>query len=183
MLVSALTLGILSLCLTRLRCAALATKCGISAADLTKYNSGTNFCSTLKPGQYVCCSSGTLPDFVPKPNPDGSCATYTIQQDDSCADLAAEYSLRIRTWKILTRRHEAEMAVHVWVDSIICLSSGNPPMPAPMANAVCGPQKPSTKRPDDTTDLADLNTCPLNACCNVWGQVSSFLKKQIMQSS
>lgn len=75
------------------------------------------------------------------------------------------------------------MAVHVWVDSIICLSSGNPPMPAPMANAVCGPQKPSTKRPDDTTDLADLNTCPLNACCNVWGQVSSFLKKQIMQSS
>ncbi|KAF9247439.1 hypothetical protein DTO013E5_4830 [Penicillium roqueforti] len=43
-----------------------------------------------------------------------------------------------------------------------------------MANAVCGPQKPSTKRPDDTTDLADLNTCPLNACCNVWGQCGTL---------
>ncbi|KAF2275938.1 glycoside hydrolase [Westerdykella ornata] len=43
-------------------------------------------------------------------------------------------------------------------------------MPAPIENAVCGPQKPGTPKPPTGTNLADLNPCPLNACCNVWGQ-------------
>ncbi|KAF8595624.1 hypothetical protein BDV93DRAFT_528549 [Ceratobasidium sp. AG-I] len=41
-------------------CASLATKCGVSAADFTKYNPKLD-CSTLSPGQWVCCGSGTLP--------------------------------------------------------------------------------------------------------------------------
>jgi hypothetical protein len=32
----------------------------------------------------------------------------------------------------------------LWPDAKICLSSGTPPMPAHIANAVCGPQKPGT---------------------------------------
>ncbi|CAG8109170.1 unnamed protein product, partial [Penicillium nalgiovense] len=152
-------------------CAALATKCGISAADFTKYNPATNFCSTLKPGQHVCCSSGTMPDFAPKPNADGSCATYTIQPDDNCADLAAQYSLTTQDLEDFnTNTWGWNGCSNVWVDSIICLSKGNPPMPAPMANAVCGPQKPGTEAPKDTTNITNLNPCPLNACCNVWGQ-------------
>jgi hypothetical protein len=43
-------------------------------------------------------------------------------------------------------------------------------MPAALANAVCGPQKPGTKPPASGTDISSLNPCPLNACCNVWGQ-------------
>lgn len=43
-------------------------------------------------------------------------------------------------------------------------------MPAPIANAVCGPQVPNTPRPANGTELASLNPCPLNVCCNVWGQ-------------
>lgn len=43
-------------------------------------------------------------------------------------------------------------------------------MPAIVDNAVCGPQVPGTERPTDGTKLADLNPCPLNACCDVWGQ-------------
>ncbi|KHN98408.1 Glycoside hydrolase, subgroup, catalytic core [Metarhizium album ARSEF 1941] len=54
-------------------CAALAAKCGISAADFTTINAGDNFCAALIPGQHVCCSRGTLPDFTPKAEPDGSC--------------------------------------------------------------------------------------------------------------
>jgi hypothetical protein len=76
-------------------CASLATKCGISGADFTKYNSASNFCSTLAPGQHVCCSAGTLPDFSPKPNSDGSCASYTIVADDTCSGLAAARSLTV----------------------------------------------------------------------------------------
>jgi chitinase len=55
-----------------------ASKCGISGNDFTTYNPAPNFCSGLKVDQHVCCSSGTLPDFTPKPNPDGSCATYLV---------------------------------------------------------------------------------------------------------
>ena len=52
----------------------------------------------------------------------------------------------------------------------MCLSTGNPPMPAEITNAVCGPQVPGTKAPTDGTALADLNQCPLNSCCDRWGQ-------------
>lgn len=44
-------------------CWSLAQRCGISQTDLERYNSGvSSFCNSLKPGQYICCSSGTLPD-------------------------------------------------------------------------------------------------------------------------
>ena len=43
-------------------------------------------------------------------------------------------------------------------------------MPAPVSNAVCGPTVPGTEQPTNGTALADLNPCPLNACCDIWGQ-------------
>ncbi|RYP14310.1 hypothetical protein DL765_006475 [Monosporascus sp. GIB2] len=43
--------------------------------------------------------------------------------------------------------------------------------PRPEIDGVfCGPQKPGTQRPTNGTKLADLNPCPLNACCDIWGQ-------------
>lgn len=54
--------------------------------------------------------------------------------------------------------------------AVICLSEGTPPMPASVTNAVCGPQVPGTAKPKKGTKLADLNPCPLNSCCDVWGQ-------------
>ena len=152
-------------------CAALATKCGISPVDFTKYNSGSDFCATLRPKQHVCCSSGNLPDFSPNPNEDGSCYTYQVKTDDNCDDLAAEFSL--------TRQDLEDFNKKTWgwngcqllfIDTIMCLSEGTPPFPAPIANAVCGPQKPGSKPPTDGSDISDLNPCPLNACCNIWGQ-------------
>jgi chitinase len=52
----------------------------------------------------------------------------------------------------------------------ICLSSGYPPMPAPVANAVCGPQVPGTVDTPNGFNISLLNQCPLNACCDKWGQ-------------
>jgi chitinase len=43
-------------------------------------------------------------------------------------------------------------------------------MPAPISNAVCGPQKPGTSPPAAGISLASLNPCPLNACCDTFGQ-------------
>ncbi len=51
----------------------------------------------------------------------------------------------------------------------ICLSKGTAPMPSPVTGATCGPQVRGTVRPTNGTELANLNPCPLNVCCNIWG--------------
>jgi hypothetical protein len=45
------------------------------------------------PGQHVCCSAGTLPDFRPKPNADGTCASHYVESGENCAALGAANSL------------------------------------------------------------------------------------------
>jgi LysM repeat protein len=157
-------------------CASLAAKCGISGADFMMYNPQSNFCSTLQPLQHVCCSAGTLPDFRPKPNPDGSCATYTVAPGDTCAGLAAANSLTVDDLNKFNSQTWGWMGCPtLWSRSIICLSSGSPPMPAPLDGTQCGPQVPGTTAPPAGTDLQTLNPCPLNACCDIWGQVCSVL--------
>ncbi|KAI8266412.1 hypothetical protein K4K58_010009 [Colletotrichum sp. SAR11_239] len=104
-------------------CGKLVTRCGggLTAANFYKYNPDSKLCSTLQPGQRVCCTAGELPDIRPKQNADGK---------------------------------------------------GTPPFPSSIANAQCGPQKPGTTMPSGSTsrDWAKLNPCPLNSCCNIWGQ-------------
>lgn len=152
-------------------CAALAQRCGISGASLMKYNPGSKFCSTLMPGQHVCCSSGSLPDFRPKPNSDGSCRVNIVRTGDSCSSIAAANSISIKdVEKYNNNTWGWNGCTNIWDKIRICLSSGTPPMPAPVANAICGPQVPGTRAPTDGTDISELNPCPLNACCNVWGQ-------------
>ncbi|KAI1120979.1 hypothetical protein F5Y10DRAFT_289094 [Nemania abortiva] len=152
-------------------CASLASKCGISGSDFTKYNPQENLCSALVPYQHVCCSSGILPDFTPKPNSDGSCATYIVVNDDSCSAIAAANSLTVDDLESFNKNTWAWNGCNLlWVGTIICLSEGDPPMPAPVANAICGPQVPGTQTPPKGTDISTLNQCALNACCDVWGQ-------------
>ncbi|KAM7213574.1 hypothetical protein V8F06_011071 [Rhypophila decipiens] len=153
-------------------CGSLASKCGISGADFTKYNPSSTLCGNLKEGQAVCCSSGTLPDLSPKPGADGSCASYTVQAQDYCQKIAAtnmitmaqldEYNKNTWGWNGCDEP--------LWANLNICLSKGSPPMPASVSNAVCGPTVPNTAKPANGSDLASLNPCPLNVCCNVWGQ-------------
>lgn len=152
-------------------CGAIATRCGISPSDFTKYNDDAALCSTLKPGQHVCCSAGDLPDFRPKPNEDGSCHMYYVPMDDNCSKISGTYSL--------TNEDLEEFNKETWgwsgcgslpYNINICLSKGDPPMPATLEGTVCGPAVPGTERPTDGTKLAELNPCPLNACCDVWGQ-------------
>ncbi|KAH8673384.1 glycoside hydrolase family 18 protein [Xylariales sp. PMI_506] len=158
-------------------CASLAVKCGISGATFTSYNPSSTLCSTLQPGQHVCCSAGTLPDFRPKPNSDGSCATYTTIADDNCYSIAASNSLTVDDLENFNTDTWAWNGCdNLWVGVIMCLSTGSPPMPAPVSNAVCGPQVPGTAKPDDMSTLTDLNPCLLNACCDVWGQCGTTVE-------
>ncbi|KAI8277403.1 hypothetical protein K4K60_006981 [Colletotrichum sp. SAR11_57] len=152
-------------------CASLAAECGISASDFTTYNPDSTLCSTLQVGQHVCCSAGDLPDFRPQPNSDGTCFSYYVVPGDSCSSLGAANSLtndEVESFNAQTWGWQGCSNVQAY--QYICLSSGAPPMPAPIANAVCGPQKPGTTQPGAGVDLASLNPCPLNACCNKHGQ-------------
>ncbi|KAK4243034.1 hypothetical protein C7999DRAFT_36648 [Corynascus novoguineensis] len=147
-------------------CATLATKCGISGADFMKYNPGSLFCSTLKPKQHVCCSSGDLPDFRPSPNPDGSCHSYRVLADVNCYNIGAEYGLTVEELEEFNKNTWGWNGCSLlWLHAIMCLSEGTPPFPAEISNAVCGPQVPGSVPPTDGPNIADLVL--VNACVDV----------------
>jgi len=159
-------------------CGSLAQKCGISASDFTKYNPDEELCSTLQPGQYVCCSAGGMDDLIPKKDPKtGICATYKVSTGDTCGAIAGKNAIKVKdiekynngtTWGWYG-------CGSLMVDMNICLSDGKRPMPYPNKDALCGPTKPNEDGSEnayveDDEDLTNMNPCPLNACCNVWGQ-------------
>ncbi|KAK4161332.1 glycoside hydrolase, subgroup, catalytic core [Cladorrhinum sp. PSN259] len=155
-------------------CARVAQRCGITESQLISYNSFHTqpFCNTLAIGERVCCSAGTLPDITPQPNPDGSCFDYTVQSGDWCAAIAAANGLTVARIEELNKNTWGWNGCgRLWPATKLCLSTGTPPFPAPAANAVCGPTVPGTEKPSDSSvNIANLNPCPINACCNIWGQ-------------
>ena len=70
----------------------------------------------------------------PKPDEDGGCFVYTTQTGDTCSSLAAANSLKTsdiddfnkKTWNFSGCKN-------LWSDIKICLSKGDPPMPAEVA--------------------------------------------------
>jgi hypothetical protein len=161
-------------------CTSLTTKCGIRGSDFLKYNPKTDLCTTLHPGDYVCCSAGdpyTDPKPEgPKPNPDGSCASHLIQNADTCADLAKTYGLtedqiesfnKGKTWGWTECRS-------MLAGYNMCLSTGSAPLPPPQQGIQCGPLVPGTEWTDTSIPMTDLNPCPLNACCSNWGHCGPF---------
>ncbi|POR35152.1 Killer toxin alpha/beta [Tolypocladium paradoxum] len=152
-------------------CGALASRCGVSPNDFTKYNRDPKLCSALAVGQRVCYSAGTLPDVRPKPSKDGSCASYTVQSGDTCSSIANKNGLKLADLGTFNDKTTWGWfgCNDLMVGLAMCLSSGRPRMPAPVPNAVCGPIKPGSV-PDPKVSLADMNPCPLNSCCDIWGQ-------------
>lgn len=162
-------------------CASLASRCAISGADFTKYNTKKDFCSTLREGDYACCSSGTPftppKPIAPKPGTDGICATHLIGNGDSCDKLATSNGITVadiekwnkgKTWAWTECKD-------MLVGYNMCLSSGKSPLPPPQQGAECGPLVPGTKMPTDSSiSIADLNPCPLKACCSNWGFCGVF---------
>ena len=109
-------------------CGSLAKKCNINAANFTKFNPQANLCSTLQIDQRVCCSAGTLPDVRPKPNPDGTCATYVVKEGDWCAKIASANGLSVADIEKFNQNNsEWQGCDNLWVDITICLSTGTLP--------------------------------------------------------
>ncbi|KAF2969289.1 hypothetical protein GQX73_g4264 [Xylaria multiplex] len=124
-------------------------------------------------GQPVCCTYGKLPDITPKPGSDGSCAVYSVQTGDGCSAIAVSHGLNEDGIESFNKKTWGWNGCSALLPAQkICLSTGTPPFPPSVSNAVCGPQVPGTKKPSSGSSdtWANLNPCPLNVCCNVWGQ-------------
>ncbi|KAJ5752187.1 hypothetical protein N7520_009104, partial [Penicillium odoratum] len=149
-------------------CATLAARCGITTAQLSEYNTDASLCSSITTGIPVCCSFGTL-NLPPVEESDGLCYTYTVQANDTCKLIADGYQITVDQLKTYNDD------TYGWGEcgeldegAFICLSSGSPPMPASLPNAICGPQVPGTARPSNMSDLDDLNPCLATNCkCNL----------------
>lgn len=109
----------------------------------------------------------------PVARPDGSCYDVTIHDGDNCWDIAAANSMTVKDIEDLNKKSWGWAGCgHLERTQKICLSAGNPAMPAPVDGVACGPQKPGTSPPGGSftgEDLAKMNPCPLNACCSAWG--------------
>lgn len=141
------------------------------------FNPSSTECSTLAIGEHVCCTAGTLPDLAPQPSANGNCFPYLVVSGDSCSALAATYDMTIEQLESYNNNTWGwDGCGNLLADYNICLSSGFPPMPTVVENAVCGPQVPGTPVAPPSTDLSTLNECPLNACCDIWGQCGTTSK-------
>ncbi|KAJ5742571.1 glycoside hydrolase [Penicillium nucicola] len=153
-------------------CDGLISDCGITSTEFYEYNTVSNLCSPLVVGIYVCCSAGSLPDFSPSAYSNGTCYTYSVQSGDSCSSLASSYSLTEAEIESYNNETWAWYGCsELQAGQNICLSTGNPPYPLPIANAECGPQVAGTVfNSTDSGDWEAYNPCPLNACCDAFGQ-------------
>ncbi|KAJ5963523.1 uncharacterized protein N7479_003399 [Penicillium vulpinum] len=152
-------------------CPSLATRCGIGLTALKSFNKGTtDFCTNIEPGQAVCCSSGTPPVVGPGPNPDGSCKYHEVQQDEICQTIAASYEITTADLFDFNKKTWGWDGCDLLVGLRICVSEGSPPLPASVWNADCGPTVPGTEPPKKGEELAEMNPCPLDVCCNIWGK-------------
>ncbi|CAP61951.1 uncharacterized protein PODANS_5_1570 [Podospora anserina S mat+] len=152
-------------------CGSLANKCGITGDDFTKANPQSGLCSKLSEGQHVCCSRGNLPDLRPKKGADGYCAVYRTKKDDNCAKIAASNMLSVTQLENFNKNTWGWNGCKLlYPDFNMCVSDGAAPMPAIVPNAICGPTMNGTVRPPLGTNISTMNPCPLNVCCNIWGQ-------------
>ncbi|KJZ69269.1 hypothetical protein HIM_11343 [Hirsutella minnesotensis 3608] len=154
-------------------CAALSTRCGIRGREFIKFNPKPSLCATLKPGQKVCCSEGELSSAVPEQQRDGTCATHKVIPGDTCDMIANVYEITLEEIVVFNSQTWGWTGCgSLQVGTVMCLTQGSPPLPAPVPGIECGPQKPGTEAPSGTftgEDLAKLNPCALNACCSRWG--------------
>ncbi|KAF6802835.1 Killer toxin subunits alpha/beta 6 [Colletotrichum sojae] len=149
-------------------CDDLAKRCGISLSDYKRYNSGTNHCGTLKAGELVCCSEG---EVAPQPEADGTCASYVTQAEDDCYKIGQANGIKEKDIEDFNKNTWGWTGCgNLDIGVRICVSKGKAAMPAPVAGVDCGPTKPGSRAPRGDQKLEDLNPCPLNVCCNVWGR-------------
>ncbi|KAK3360636.1 killer toxin subunits alpha/beta [Lasiosphaeria hispida] len=147
-------------------------RCLIEPEQLYKFNGGSDaFCSKLVKGKALCCTKGKMPDLKPKKNADGSCAWAAVGKGEGCGTVAGSNFLEIEDLHKLNvgKTWGWQGCDRLQPNQRVCVSEGTPPFPASIPGISCGPQVEGTQPQTKDTKIADLNPCPLNACCSVHG--------------
>lgn len=165
---------------TAIETSATTSNSSVSESNVSAPTSGDPVAVPIpKPSQVTSptyASDSSFVDFMqlqapPTPNSDGSCAFYYVRPGENCYDIARDHGISVadivrfnegRTWGF-------KQCEGMPFDIFICLSEGFPPLPPAELGVQCGPKVPGTKLPTDGTSIADLNPCPLNACCSQFG--------------
>lgn len=134
-------------------------------ANSTIISSGTSTTDTITTSTSTSKSKPDTSD-----NASGPCKTYVVASGDTCESIAksndissadiTDYNAKTWGWSNCDGLTSGLK---------ICVSAGTPPMPAPVDGAQCGPVKPGSTAPAGDQSLAEMNPCPLNACCMASG--------------
>lgn len=151
-------------------CWAVADRCGITQANLEKYNR-KDLCNTLVKDEVVCCSSGTLPNTLPPGNSDGTCKTREVVAKDDCGSLASKCG--ISTNDFMKANTKTNLCSTLMEGQKVCCTAGKYPdlKPKPDSNGNCATYR--TKKDDSCSKIAvarDLTTSDLmDFNKNTWG--------------
>ncbi|KAG8626437.1 hypothetical protein KVT40_005382 [Elsinoe batatas] len=126
-------------------------------------------------------SGGNLTDPIarvaPVPGSDGVCATHVIKNGDTCDAIARLYGITVASIEQFNkgRNWAWTECKDILVGNSMCVSPGFVPLPPAQQGTECGPMVPGTPRPaGGSFSLADLNPCPIKACCSNWGFCGVF---------
>lgn len=104
-------------------------------------------------------------DLPPRPDANGICFQYAVQEIDTCQSIAEAHQITaadIETYNTAVWRWTG--CANIKQGELLCLSPGEPMMPVALPQATCGPQVPGTARPDNYARMSTLNPCPASAC-------------------
>ncbi|KAJ5519603.1 hypothetical protein N7463_000056 [Penicillium fimorum] len=119
---------------------------------------------------YPTAASGAAMGAASQAGSDSLCSKYVVQAGETCSMIAQAHSITtadIETYN--AQSWEWLGCGHLLQGTLICVSAGEPVMPAALSDAVCGPRVPGTGRPHNWSDLGSLNPCAANECCSSFG--------------
>ncbi|KAJ5815875.1 hypothetical protein N7447_008108 [Penicillium robsamsonii] len=119
-------------------------------------------------------TSGAVGGAALQASNDGLCSKYVVQAGETCSMIAQAQSITEADIETYNARSWGWLGCgHLLQGTSICISAGEPMMPAALSNAVCGPRVPGTGRPTNWSGLGSLNPCPANQCCSSFGYCGS----------
>ncbi|TKX24302.1 glycosyl hydrolases family 18 protein [Elsinoe australis] len=123
-------------------------------------------------GSLLFISSASAASLVQRQSSSGNttCVTYNVKSGDSCSAIGGGANLTVAQLEAFNSKTWAWQGCDKLQAGInMCLSAGQPPLPASVPGTICGPLVVNTTAPAPGQSLADLNPCPLNACCSAFG--------------
>lgn len=109
--------------------------------------------------------SGAAIPIVPQADSNGICYKDVVQAAETCSVIAQAHSITTADIETYNTRGWAWIGCgQIPQGDFICLSTGEPPMPVTLPNAVCSHQVPGTPRPNIWSELGSLNPCLENEC-------------------